>query len=247
MLLNPTHATYNNLLLAFRFMNEHLFDSILPHCLITLQREKKSFGYFCGNKFTLGNDSKTHTDEIALNPQYFRANGRSDIDVVSTLVHEMCHLWQHHFGDPGRSRYHNKEWSDKMVSIGLQPSNTGSSGGKTTGDQMSHFIIDRGPFSHAFRELVTTGFLLEWIEYPVHEESIVMGKIETDDSEYSSSRYPVSLEEPTETTPLPRKADTSKMKFTCPECGLNAWAKMGAHLVCGDCEETLVTTSNQTY
>ena len=30
-----------------------------------------------------------------------------------------------------------------------------------------------------------------------------------------------------------RKTITSKRKFTCPECGQNAWAKPGARLICG--------------
>ena len=29
--------------------------------------------------------------------------------------------------------------------------------------------------------------------------------------------------------------DTSKVKYACDECGLNAWAKAGCSLVCGDC------------
>ena len=28
---------------------------------------------------------------------------------------------------------------------------------------------------------------------------------------------------------------SSKRKFTCPECGQNAWAKPGARLICGQC------------
>ena len=28
---------------------------------------------------------------------------------------------------------------------------------------------------------------------------------------------------------------SSKMKFTCPECGQNAWAKPDALLICGEC------------
>ena len=28
---------------------------------------------------------------------------------------------------------------------------------------------------------------------------------------------------------------SSKTKFTCPECGLNAWAKPDALLLCGEC------------
>jgi uncharacterized Zn finger protein (UPF0148 family) len=31
-----------------------------------------------------------------------------------------------------------------------------------------------------------------------------------------------------------RKA-ASQMKYTCPGCGLNAWAKAGVNLVCGEC------------
>ena len=35
------------------------------------------------------------------------------------------------------------------------------------------------------------------------------------------------------------KGKTSKFKFVCPECGQNAWAKITAKLVCGDCEEPM--------
>jgi len=35
------------------------------------------------------------------------------------------------------------------------------------------------------------------------------------------------------------KGKTSKFKFVCPECGQNAWAKITANLVCGDCEEPM--------
>jgi len=35
----------------------------------------------------------------------------------------------------------------------------------------------------------------------------------------------------------PRKA--SKIKYTCPGCECNAWAKPESNLMCGDCEETM--------
>lgn len=38
-----------------------------------------------------------------------------------------------------------------------------------------------------------------------------------------------------------KKVDNSnRVKFTCGKCGLNAWAKPGANLVCGDCRVGLV-------
>jgi hypothetical protein len=32
------------------------------------------------------------------------------------------------------------------------------------------------------------------------------------------------------------KGKTSKFKFVCPECEQNAWAKITAKLICGDCD-----------
>ena len=261
MHLNPTSDTYDNLLHAYKFMNEHLFNGVLPICLITLQREKNSYGYFCGNKFH-NNDTSKKTDEIALNPQYFRSPGRDDMHVISTLVHEMAHLWQHHYGKPGRSRYHNKEWADKMASIGLIPSSTGEAGGKTTGDHMSHTIDHNGPFVAAFKDLQIQGFCLQWIEAPEIELNTIVTtsfpktssspSLQHDDDENNSesndtdyiSKDNDDFESNTQEYPpeisTPRKVDKSKMKYSCPKCGINAWAKSGINLMCGDCEEYLI-------
>jgi predicted SprT family Zn-dependent metalloprotease len=35
------------------------------------------------------------------------------------------------------------------------------------------------------------------------------------------------------------KGKTSKFKFVCPDCGQNAWAKVTATLVCGNCQEQM--------
>jgi len=37
-----------------------------------------------------------------------------------------------------------------------------------------------------------------------------------------------------------RKADRSKVKHTCPECGNNVWGKEGIYVRCGDCEQVMV-------
>jgi len=57
-----------------------------------------------------------------LNPDGFI--GRTDEWIVSILLHEMCHLWQHHFGKAKKRKnyaYHDKEWSLEMESLGLMP------------------------------------------------------------------------------------------------------------------------------
>lgn len=244
MILNPTKSTYDNLLLAYRLLNQILFDSMLPACLITLQRDATSYGYFCKNRFINKIDDENYTDEIALNPQYFKIPGRDDKKVISTLAHEMCHLWQHHYGDPGRRRYHNKEWGQKMRSVGLIPSSTGQEGGLDTGDQMSHYIEKNGAYEKAYTELLIAGFSLDWTDNQPDIEDAMLSTGNNGANDDDNDDTPCTV------TPIKSilkfkksmsgKIDTSKIKYTCPECSLNVWAKLGANIKCGDCDEYLV-------
>lgn len=154
--LKPTQETYDAVTRAFDHFNWALFDNQLPACLLTLQRKGRTYGYFCRKRFAR-NDGET-CDEIALNPAHFSTRDLEDI--CATLVHEMTHLWQHHFGNPGRGRYHNREWADKMNSLGLHPSDTGEPGGRETGDLMAHYIVADGAFARAFAEFSSA--VLPW-------------------------------------------------------------------------------------
>jgi predicted SprT family Zn-dependent metalloprotease len=173
--MKPTKQTYEALQRAFDFFNRHLFESALPACMITLQRrDKRSRGYFSQERFkeVYG---ELRTDEIALNPQRFL---RASVEeVLSTLAHEMVHMWQFKFGAPSRSGYHNKQWAAKMKTVGLQPSHSGEPGGKETGQHMTHYIMKEGPFAQACVRLKASGFHLSWGDV-----------FEPDDASVNSSR-----------------------------------------------------------
>jgi hypothetical protein len=156
--LSPTEEVSREFYVAYAHFNAALFDGELPECLITMQRRKGSRGYFAGERFGHREDEETILDEIALNPATFI--GRTDREIISTLVHEMAHLWQHHFGKPGRGRYHNKQWAAKMDELGLTPSHTGEPGGKRTGERVSHYIVEGGPYARAWDAL--PGFRLDY-------------------------------------------------------------------------------------
>jgi hypothetical protein len=156
---DPTRQEYGSFAAAYDFFNRELFRGQLPPCYITLQRRANSRGYYAHQRFA-HRTNETTTSEIALNPAVFE--GRTDKDILSTLVHEMAHLWQGHFGDPGRGRYHNREWAEAMEMIGLMPSHTGLPGGRRTGQQMTHYIIVGGPFDHSCDQLLATGLKLNW-------------------------------------------------------------------------------------
>jgi hypothetical protein len=153
----PTEAEYSGFQKAFDHLNAELFGRMLPQVFITLRARAHSAGYFAPDRFT-GRVDKAGRHEIALNADAFV--GRSDEQIVSTLGHEMVHLWQRVFGEPASRGYHNREWSLKMRTIGLWPSSTGAVGGRETGQHMSHYIIDDGPFQKAFRKLVASGWKL---------------------------------------------------------------------------------------
>jgi hypothetical protein len=86
------------------------------------------------------------------------------------------------------------------------PTATGELGGKEIGQRMTHLINENGRFA----QVATTLFR----EHPAilyHDRN----------SESDKTR---------------KKKAASKTKYTCPECGLNAWAKPEAPLICGDCK-----------
>lgn len=211
--LRPTPETYDALQRAYEYLNARLFDDGLPNCVITLRRHAKSYGYFSGDRFVSGNGELT--DEIALNPLHFQ--NRSLKDILSTLVHEMVHLWQHHNGKPGRGNYHNREWADRMIRIGLHPSDTGGPGGNETGDRMSHYTIEAGPFDQAATMLERQRFTVPWSE--------------------REAKKNLSPEEPDGEGGDDKSGQ--RQKYTCPACGLNAWAKHEAKLICGEDKEVM--------
>jgi len=166
---NPTGVAYGELDEAYAYYNSRLFNDALPRCLMTLHNTgKRSAGYFSSKRFIRLADGTVCTDEIAMNPTLFQ--NRPLEEVLSTLAHEQCHLWQDHFGTPSRGKYHNKEWAAQMRSIGLMPSNTGKPGGRQTGQQMSHYTLPDGPFARVTAELLATGFVLSWGQRPLPEK-----------------------------------------------------------------------------
>jgi len=136
-----TLTEYQGFQHAYDFFNRELFDGSLPQVLVTLQRHANTRGYFFPERFH-GRIDQSAVHELALNPDSF--TGRTDEMIFSTLVHEMCHVWQQTHGKPPRRSYHDRQWAAKMGEIGLQPSSTGEEGGKETGQSMSHYIIPDG-------------------------------------------------------------------------------------------------------
>ncbi len=156
-LINEAYELFSD---AYAFFNNKLFEDKLPECLFTYQRQAKLMGYVAFKRWV--NEEGKNIDELAINPCYF-AN-YSVTTILQTLCHEMVHIWQEYYGTPSRAGYHNKEWSNKMRSIGLMPSSTGGPDGDFVGQAMSDYVIKGGKFESACVELLETGFKLRWYD-----------------------------------------------------------------------------------
>lgn len=207
------------------------------------------------------------------------------------MVHEMVHLWQFQYGNPSQKAYHNKEWADKMESIGLMPSNTGRVGGKRTGQKMDDYPIKGGLFLKVAEKIMMDNLTIQWYDRVIpnftparsiyHQQQITeaVGKKnrlsfvpildtlnspltkfnvnkeqlrslierfereragiteDNEDDDISSLPVPESvLEFIRKDQKKPIQQKKGKVKFSCPECGNNAWGKESLNIICGDCD-----------
>lgn len=244
----PTPEVYEEFQNAFEFFNEQLFDSMLPPCLITLQRERHTMGYFSAGRFIRRTGEQA--DEIALNPAYFAV--MSVQRILAVLVHEMVHMWQLYHGKPGRGRYHNKEWGYKMESIGLMPSDTGEPGGQRTGDRMTDYVIPGGPFDQLSRVYEKSFDIATWLDrFPAYipppapdltEEDVEgmpeeeVAKLREEQERLIAQRS--KLEQIGVKYVIQPSNRSNRVKYRCPNCARQVWGKPGLMVACLHCEGT---------
>lgn len=199
---------YSSFDLAFRYFNSEFFDGILPDCVFTLQRIWRVKGYFAGLRFLFPEGERS---EIAVNPSYFGV--LSDEEILSTLVHEMCHLHQFVIGKKSSEGYHSVSWADDMERCGLCPSSTGKPGGKKTGYRITQYIPDGSFFLGHCRKLESEGFSISFKD-KVTDEGVML-----DVSGNTRVRNGLS---------------GKRVCYSC-QCGCRVWGKGGLSLSCKKC------------
>lgn len=106
-----------------------------------------------------------------------------------------------------------------MESFGLIPTDTGKIGGKRTGRNVSHVILEGGVFDRLCNEMEDYCWKLswrEWVESPRGKRTGEQGEGQEKLENFKETKI----------------QDKSKQKFTCPSCGQNAWAKISAQIAC---------------
>lgn len=146
----PTKEQFGTFQDLYNYLNTELFNGELANCMLAMIPKKTQIGgHFSPDRWVVDN-KKVH--EISMNPHGYAIEEEEFF--VSILAHEMCHLHTQDFSErPPRSGYHCKKWGKIMKQIGLHPSNTGEEGGKETGQQMTHYIIEGGLFQEVYARM----------------------------------------------------------------------------------------------
>ena len=220
----PTVQQFKAFENAYDYFNQVLFGGVLPGVILNLSRKSKAMGFVAPLRWRKaeqdpGAEGTIH--ELSINPEILCMGL---IEVYSTLVHEQCHIWQHEYGKPSRSGYHNKEWAAKMEAVGLIPSSTGQPGGQKTGQNMSDYPAEGGVFLKAL-ETMPEDYKLPFVSIEGDRVVATMVGIGLGNGRPESGHVP-----------RPSSGKKNKTKYIC-SCGTNVWGKPDLHILCGECGE----------
>lgn len=223
---------------CYDLFNERFFDGRLRGCVLTFEDRGQLFGYFRERGF-IGLDAKERRDEICLNPRHFLSN-TGDLELLQTLLHEQVHQWQCQFGKPSLRTYHNREWADKMLSVGLVPSDTGRPGGSMTGQRMADYPAEGGRFLEVAGDILKKRKLITWYKEGVaikraqEYAALPTAEVAPLVAALAASLPTNSESSEDESRPKPTVAP-SKVSYRCSKCKARAWGKPGLSLICGTC------------
>lgn len=159
---------------------------------------------------------------MGINPYYL---DRTVAEVLSTICHELCHIYENAFIHIARGGYHDKHWANLMRDCGLEPKYINRS--KTA---VSHEIIKDGVFDTFVSEFVEENGadFFTVCEYSQNLDLKVRGELGLSDGE-SDEPKPDNADKPV------KKYNRNKVKYVCDGCGVKVWGKAGLNLTCGDC------------
>lgn len=136
-----------------------------------------------------------------------------------------------------------------MQEIGLPASHTGKPGGRQTGDQMDHYLLDGAPFLRSCEKLLKTNFRISWYDYYPAAKILTPTSGVYDDSGIALASAEATVHECIPALASPSMLATvainnasNRVKYRCGGCGAQAWGNSSLNLICGDCSLEMTAT-----
>ena len=197
----------------YKTANAEYFNNELPLPTITIQSTITAYGHVSIDKVWKTEDGR-ETYELNIAAEYMN---RPIENVVSTLLHEMSHIYnlEHNIKDVSNGYYHNKRF-------------------KETAESLAHLIIEKdsrygytitSPSEETLDFIIRNGFE----DILIHRETFAPLKGIGGTSGNAGTA-----------TPKKPKGSNS-IKWICPKCGNIARTTKPMNLICGDCMEAMIT------
>lgn len=164
---------------------------------------------------------------LAINPDYLN---RKLKDILGTVCHELCHVYENAFIHIPRGGYHDRQWAELMTECGLEPKYLNTS--KTAVD---HKIIKGGAFEDfvkAFEEKHGADFF-NIVSYSSEVQKKTRKALGIKDDEDSDEPKADNADKPI------KKYNRNKIKYVCASCGMKVWGKSGLSIRCNECSYDL--------
>lgn len=196
----------------FRQLNYDKFNGELETPIITIQSTPRAYGHVTCGKVWKRKESNAYELNIGAGTL-----DRPIENVVSTLLHEMVHIYHlmNNIQDCSRGNtYHNKKFKEKAESVGLHIEYDSRIGWSITSptEELIDYIIEHD----------WTDIMINRIEHSRLPISGVGGKSSGDNDK-------------------PTKKPSSTRKYICPCCGMSVRATKSVRIKCVDCDEVMVT------
>lgn len=129
--MNPTPAQFASYQQVSDYFNRASFESSLPDCMLSFSRRRRNSNTLSAAGHCGGNPAPA-TAEIGLNMK--QLSEKEQKEMIAMLVGEMVHLLQERYvRQLSSKRYFNREWAEKMATIGLPPQQRGNPAAKRQG------------------------------------------------------------------------------------------------------------------
>ena len=198
----------------FRAVNMHYFGGQLEEPVICITSTARAYGHVTVSKaWTVGNSGEPRR-ELNVSSAYLAT--RPIENIVGTIVHECCHLWNLQNGIQDCSRgntYHNRKFRDLAESKDLKVTFSERYGWAHTEptDALIEFILDQG-----------------WSEITMNRnDGFSFRGIGGSGSDGGS-------------TLKPPKKPSSTRKYVCLCCGTSVRATREVRILCMDCGEQMI-------
>ena len=163
---------------------------------------------------------------LGINPRYL---DRGNSYVLSTLCHELCHVYENAYIHIPRGGYHDKSWHNLMTDCGLEPVYLNKS--KTA---VNEKIIEGESFDSFVKDFTEEyGDYFNVVEYSQNVAKDYKDKNPESDVDLSDAPRADNADKPV------KVYNRNKIKYEC-SCGNKLWGKAGLHIHCEDCHSEFV-------